>query len=162
VKKVKIINLLLTFLLLVFTGVLAEEKGLDIKMYGYLISFEKKGNEFTVKRNPLPENVKPEDIIEYQIVVKNPTKKSFYNVFIKAPIPKGTKYIENSSTDGAMFSIDGGKTYKNPPVKYKVKENGKEVEKIATPDMYTNIGWNIKEIKPDETKKFIYWVKVEK
>ncbi len=139
-----------------------EKEGLDIKMKAHLITFEKKGDEFVVVKKKLPKEVKPEDIIEYQIVVYNPTEKRFKNVFIKSPIPKGTEFIENSESPGALFSIDNGKTYEKPPVKYKVKENGKVVEKIATPDMYTHIGWNIKEIKPKEKIKLFYWVKVKK
>ncbi len=150
------------FILLVsFYLAVAGGKGLDIKMYGYLITFEKKDNQFEVVRKSLPEKVVPKNIIEYQIVVKNPTDKTFRNVFIKARIPEGTEYVKNSATEGALFSIDKGKTYHKPPVKYRIKENGKEIEKIATPDMYTNIGWNIEVIKPKEEKKFIYWVKVK-
>ncbi len=151
----------LTIFLLVFSSY-AKDK-LDIKMEAYLITFEKKGENFEVVKKPLPKSVKPDDIVEYVIKVSNPTDKTFKDVFVKAPIPKGTEFIENSNTEGALFSIDGGKTYNKPPIKYKVKEkDGKVVEKVATPDMYTNIGWIIKEIKPHENKKFFYWVRVKK
>ncbi len=152
--------LVILILLVNYNLSLAKDK-LDIKMEAFLVNFEKKGKEFVVNRKPLPKEVKPGDIIEYRILVENKTQKTFKNVFIRSHIPKGTKYIENSSTDGALFSIDNGKTYSKPPVKYKVKENGKEVEKIAKPEMYTNIGWNIKEIKPGDKEIFIYWVKVK-
>ncbi|RMD45461.1 MAG: DUF11 domain-containing protein [Aquificota bacterium] len=148
-------------LLFSFNQGFAREK-LDIKMKGFLITFEKKGEKFVVKRNPLPEQVKPDDIIEYQITVKNPTKRTFKEVFIKAPMPEGTTFVKNSETKGAVFSIDKGKTYHRPPIKYIVIENGKKIEKIATPEMYTNIGWMLEKVKPGEKKTFFYWVKVKK
>ncbi len=158
-KKLKFI-LLMIFLLLVNSY--AKEK-LDIKLEANLITFEKKGENFEVVKKPLPKKVKPGQIVEYVLIVSNPTDKTFKDVFVKALIPKGTEFVENSNTEGALFSIDNGKTYSKPPLKYKVKDkSGKVVEKIATPDMYTNIGWIIKEIKPHETKKFYYWVKIKK
>lgn len=158
-RQLKILFLLLLFS---FLTVYAKDK-LDIKMEAHLITFEKKGESFEVVKKPLPKSVKPGNIIEYEIDVSNPTEKTFKNVFVKAPIPKGTEFIKNSNTDGALFSIDNGKTYNKPPIKYKVKDkNGKTVEKVATPDMYTNIGWLIKQVKPKEKLKFFYWVKVKK
>ena len=160
--KIKQIYLFLIAFLLVGYGLSFAKDKLDIKMKGFLITFEKKGEKFVVKKNPLPKQVKPDDIIQYQITVKNPTKKTFKDVFIKAPIPEGTYFVENSETEGAVFSIDRGKSYHKPPIKYTVKENGKKVEKIATPEMYTNIGWMLEKINPGEEKNFFYWVKVKK
>jgi uncharacterized repeat protein (TIGR01451 family) len=66
------------------------------------------------------------------------------------------------------YSVDKSnpKTYHTPPIKYTVKEvdeNGveKEVEKIATPDMYTSIQWNLQdEFKPAEELTLSYRVTI--
>jgi hypothetical protein len=60
------------------------------------------------------------------------------------------------------------KTYNLPPIRYKVKEvdeetgEEKEVEKIATPDMYTSIQWNLKDkFQPKEEVSISYRVKIK-
>ena len=60
-----------------------------------------------------------------------------------------------------MFSIDGGKNYSYEPVKYKVIKDGKVIEKVATPDMYTNIKWVVPSLSPSEEIKLKYRVKVK-
>ncbi|HOL49199.1 MAG TPA: hypothetical protein PLW07_01335, partial [bacterium] len=68
------------------------------------------------------------------------------------PIPNGTTYILNSASGKdteISFSIDGGKYFQKPPVKYLVKKpDGSTEEKIATPEMYTHIMWTIKKPIP--------------
>jgi len=161
VKKARLFVYIFVFLLINYSFSVAKDK-LDISMKAYLVTFEKKEGKLEVVKKPLPKTVKPGDIIDYEITVKNPTKKVFKNVFIKSLIPEGTVFVENSQTEGAVFSIDKGKSYHKPPVKYTVKKDGKVEVKVATPDMYTNVGWTIKEMKPGETKKFFFWVKVKK
>ena len=71
---------------------------------------------------------------------------------IADPIPEGTVYFPGSaSTDPVMprFSIDGGKGYSFEPVRYtETNSSGDEVEKTATPDMYTHIQWILKDPIP--------------
>ncbi len=159
--QIKKTPLIFSFLLIL--GVLvsipyASEK-LKLELKAYLVK-KKEGKEMLI---PIPKSVNPGNVIEYQIIAKNPSKEVLRNVEIKALIPKGTQYIPKSATPNPkpLFSIDGGKTYSHEPVKYKVKENGKFVEKVATPDMYTNIKWILPSLSPSEEVKLRYKVKVK-
>lgn len=84
-------------------------------------------------------------IVEYALTVKNVSEKDVGDLVLGLLVPHGTEYIEGSERydrDGALlqFSIDGGDTFRNPPVKYVVKlDDGTEVEKVATADMYTDL-----------------------
>jgi len=145
------------------TFALAEKKEkLLLKTEGYLVKVVvgEDGKKKEVLQ-PLPEKVYPGDIIEYKITATNVSNEDLKNVIIGAKIPKGTVYVPGSATDTPEFSIDGGKTFSKEPVKYYVIENGKKVEKIATPDMYTNIRWKIEILKPSESKEFRYRVQVK-
>ena len=134
---------------------------LKLKTKGFLVVNEIVGGKKREVLKPLPEKVYPKDIIEYQITVKNTSKSVLKNVEIKAQIPKSTVYVEHSANGNPLFSIDGGKTFSPEPVKYKVVENGKEVEKVATPDMYTNVMWKIPQLLPNTSKVLKYRVQVK-
>ncbi len=134
---------------------------LKLETKGFLVVNEIKGGKKRELLKPLPEKVYPRDIIEYQITVKNISKNGLKNVEIKAQIPKSTVYVEHSANGNPLFSIDGGKSFSPEPVKYRVVENGKEKEKIATPDMYTNIMWKIPQLLPGTSEVLKYRVKVK-
>ncbi len=147
----------LIFILLVSISYASDKLKLELK--GFLVKKEKDKERLV----SIPKNVNPGDVIEYQITAKNISEEVLRNVEIKALIPKGTQYIPKSATSNPkpLFSIDGGKTYSHEPVKYKVKESGKVVEKVATPDMYTNIKWIIPSLSPSEELRIRYRVKVK-
>ena len=151
------------FLLFLLISVIsyAQNNKLSIKIEGFLVKTIKENNKIKEILKPLPKEVFPGNIIEYHIIVKNTSNETIKNVKIIGKIPKGTLYIENSATDSPQFSIDGGKTFYKPPVKYIKIENGKKVEKIATPDMYTNLLWTVKQIQPNKKIIFKYRVKVK-
>lgn len=94
------------------------------------------------------DKVFPKDRIEYTLRYRNVGTASASGVNLVGPIPPGTVYIDNTaSSRGAMrplFSIDGGATYHPAPVTYvAVNERGMEERRVATPDMYTHIMWNM-------------------
>jgi uncharacterized repeat protein (TIGR01451 family) len=94
------------------------------------------------------EKVYPHDRIEYTLRYKNVGDASASGVNLVGPIPAGTVYLEKTATDGAathpLFSIDGGKSFHETPVTYVVtNEKGVEERKVATPDMYTHVMWNV-------------------
>jgi uncharacterized repeat protein (TIGR01451 family) len=94
------------------------------------------------------EKVYPRDKIEYTLRYKNVGDASASGVNLVGPIPAGTVYLEKTATDGAamrpLFSIDGGKSFHETPVTYVVTdEKGVEERKVATPDMYTHVMWNV-------------------
>jgi uncharacterized repeat protein (TIGR01451 family) len=94
------------------------------------------------------EKVYPRDMIEYTLRYKNVGDADASGVDLVGPIPVGTVYLEKTATEAAdmrpTFSIDGGKSFHEAPVTYVVKnEKGIEERKIATPDMYTHVMWNV-------------------
>jgi uncharacterized repeat protein (TIGR01451 family) len=94
------------------------------------------------------EKVYPQDKIEYTLRYKNVGDASASGVSLVGPIPAGTVYLEKTATErDAMhprFSIDGGKNFQEVPVTYVVtNEKGIEERKVATPDMYTHVMWNV-------------------
>ena len=158
-NKKNFIFLLLSLIFSTLVSISYASEKLKLELKAYLVK-KKENKEVLV---PIPKSVNPGDIIEYQITAKNTSKEVLRNVEIKALIPKGTEYIQKSATPTPkpLFSIDGGKTYSHEPIKYKVKENGKIVEKVATPDMYTNIKWILPSLSPLEEVKLRYKVKVK-
>jgi len=87
-------------------------------------------------------SVLPGDVVRYHLTYTNAGKDTATDVELVDPIPDGTIYVEGtaSAPDAVvLFSVDGGKTFHTPPVKY-IPE-GKKVEKEATVDMFTHIKW---------------------
>ncbi len=161
---IKKVVLLLAFFLpfLAFTlGAQAGKDKLTLKAEGYLVKevVAKEGKREEIL--PLPKKVYPGDVIEYRIKAVNTSDGDLKNVVIGAKIPTGTTYVPGSATDTPEFSIDNGKTFSKEPVKYTVIVDGKKVTKTATPDMYTNIRWQVPVLKPSEEKVFKYRVQVK-
>ena len=94
------------------------------------------------------EKVKPQDKIEYTLRYRNVGDASASGVSLVGPIPAGTVYLNETATENdrmsPVFSIDGGASFHQAPVTYVVKnEKGEEERKVATPDMYTHVMWNV-------------------
>lgn len=94
------------------------------------------------------EKVYPQDKIEYKLRYKNVGDASADGVSLVGPVPAGTRYLDDSATKNEaarpLFSIDGGKSFNEAPVTYVVvNEKGVEERKVATPDMYTHVMWNV-------------------
>ncbi len=142
-----------------------KKNALDIKMKSFkVVKADKNGK--------LPDNFKPADeskrgdIIYFELTYKNNHKFDVKNVSIVDPIPAGMEYVtdtaEGKGTD-ITYSIDGGKTYKAPPVMYE-KASGKGVKTTvpAPAGMYTHIKWLIKgPVKPGGSGKIGFKVKIK-
>lgn len=94
------------------------------------------------------EEVYPRDRIEYTLRYTNVGDAPAAGVSLVGPIPAGTEYLDKTATEGgaasARFSIDGGKTFHEAPVHYTVvNERGVEERRVAAPDMYTHVMWDI-------------------
>jgi len=119
-----------------------------------------------VKKRVTATNADPGQNLIFTLSYKNRGNEKALNVKIDNPIPANTTYVVGSGigkNSNMMFSIDGGKTYKAPSLlKYTVTLNdGKKVEKQASPDQYTNVRWVINEIPPGESGKVGFQVKVK-
>ena len=147
---------------LVFTSLGFSDGPLQLDMTGKLVTEAVSENGKPMEKMiDLPERVLPGNIIEYTISAQNLKDGILKDVDIVGRIPAGTGYLENSANQLPHFSIDGGKTYMPAPVTYTVVEDGKKVEKLATPDMYTQIKWIQEFLGPNEQPIFSYRVAVK-
>ena len=106
----------------------------------------------------------PGDVLEYIVTYVNSSKDPLKQVAIDCPLPEKTEYLEGTASctqDGTpLFSIDGGKTFRLPPVRYKVTlPDGNVEERVAPPDMYTHMRWTL-DFKPGERIEIRYRVKI--
>jgi len=107
----------------------------------------------------------PGDVLVYTLVYKNKGDESAKNVLLNDPIPSGTSYITDSAYGPATditFSIDNGKSYKKPSLlSYEVKAAGKTEKRTASPDLYTNIRWTVKEVPAGKSGVASFRVRVQ-
>lgn len=154
----------------------ADEKEPDVKgeiVAEKVVKVEEEVNGETVIKETFvsADEASPGDTLRYTVRYWNEGDKPAKGLVLVGPIPENTKYLDGTATQpkatDVKYSIDNGQTYHTPPIKYTViekDENGNdvEVEKIATPDMYTQIQWTFKPVlKPDEQFEVFYRVEVE-
>ncbi|WP_455201727.1 hypothetical protein [Kaarinaea lacus] len=89
----------------------------------------------------------------FTLQYKNNGNEKATNVKVDNPIPDNTVYIVGSGigkNSKMLFSIDGGKTYKQPSLLTyeETSTNGKKVKKQASPEQYTHVRWVISEVPP--------------
>lgn len=123
---------------------------LDLKAFRVLSVQE--ANRITEKLEAALD-VRPGQLIEYQLNAQNTTDNTLRQVALIIPIPSSTAYQALSAQPlrlgetlvTAEFSFDGGRTYGKLPLirKVKVVENGKEVEKEieVKPEEFTHARW---------------------
>lgn len=170
VQNVSLRRAAVCFLILALVAVTAraaddpkdKKDPLVVTMDAFRVEKDAAGKEKLVKT----EKVEPSQIIEYVLTCRNVSQGVLTKVALLGPIPENTVYLAKSATQAKalvpVFSIDKGKTFQPEPVKYKVKlPDGKEVEKVATPDMYTHVRWVVGSIKAGESQKLRYRVSVK-
>ena len=113
-----------------------------------VVVVEKDGKK--LEQRVATQEVLPGDILVYTLSYKNVGDEPAKNINIDDPIPNDTVYIVDSAYGPGSeisFSIDGGKTYKQPSLlSYEVDVNGKKVKRKATPEQYTHIRWSVPEV----------------
>jgi uncharacterized repeat protein (TIGR01451 family) len=112
------------------------------------------------------EKTKKGDVLVYTITYANKQKGGVQGVMLVGPVPAKTVYMPGSAEGkGAMikYSVDGGKTFNKPPVKWKVKlKDGTTGEETAPPDRYTHVKWEIsKRVMPGQSGRVSYKVVVK-
>lgn len=120
--------------------------------------------EQVVKRVPAAEATPGERVI-FTISYENAGDETATNVVVNDPIPEGTAYVPGSATDlgEVTFSIDGGKTYKKPSLlTYEVSNpDGTTEKRVATPEQYTHVRWQIPAIPAGEKGEVSFQVQVK-
>ncbi len=140
----------------------AAEEPLQGAMRSFLVEMNEEGKEVLTET----EQVKPGQVIEYALVYGNVTDGNLSDVNILGPIPEGTVYMAGTAVIidkiTPRFSIDGGVLFKPEPVLYTVKQDdGTELERVATPDMYTHVRWTVENLLAQQKLTLKYRVKVK-
>lgn len=113
------------------------------------------------------EKVYPNDRIEYTLRYRNVGDAVAAGVNLVGPIPAGTIYIDKTASENEVahprYSIDGGKSFSTPPIYYTiVNEKGEKEQRVAGPEMYTHIMWDItRALEPGKEVSVSYRVQVK-
>ncbi len=143
----------------------ADEAPLKVELKAWIIRSDTVDGKLVERRLPA-DSAMVGDTIEYQLIYKNVSDMPISGLKPVALIPAGTVYVQGSAHSSVKarvyFSIDGGKTFHEPPIYYTVTtKDGKKVRKVATPDMYTNIRWGMEgSLDPGRSAVFTYRVVV--
>jgi uncharacterized repeat protein (TIGR01451 family) len=141
-------SLAVAALLLVFAVVPASAHGKGPTLAGTMearkIVVDAENREIAVSAKELY----PRARLEYTLRYTNVGDAPAGGVSLVGPVPAGTEYLEKTATESgavtARFSIDGGKSFHEAPVHYTVvNERGVEERRVATPDMYTHVMWDV-------------------
>ena len=92
------------------------------------------------------------DVLRFMITYTNTGAQEATGASVVDPIPQGTVFLSGSATGQdteILYSFDGGKNFKAPPLKYtETKPDGTTVEKEVPPEMVTHLKWEIKKALP--------------
>ena len=143
----------------------AQEGPLALNMTGHLVVMEMVDGEATPRLDPLPEEVMPDDVVQYDITGKNVSGQVLRRVAAGGKIPGGTAYIEGSARCDApaeiQFSIDNGQSFAEPPLKVEVElADGTKIKRTVPTDRYTDIRFRVMELGAGETFVGSYGVMV--
>ena len=100
------------------------------------------------------EQVKPGEVIEYQLKCVNGTGQSITNLRPLLPLPVGLAFIPSSTNpDTVMASLDG-KSWGAIPLKRKVKLPSGEEKTVAVPySQYRFLRWTVSELGAGKSVK---------
>ena len=106
-----------------------------------------------VTKRVAAQSADPGQKLIFTLQYKNDGNEKATNVKVDNPIPDNTVYIVGSGigkNSKMLFSIDGGKTYKQPSLLTyeETLANGQKVKKQASPEQYTHVRWVISEVPP--------------
>lgn len=111
------------------------------------------------------DRAEPGQALIYTIKYRNDGDETATNVVIDDPIPEGMSYLPGSATEKGelSFSIDDGKTYKKPSLlTYEITNpDGSKEKRTASPELYTNIRWQIPEIAAGAKGEVGFRVKIK-
>jgi uncharacterized repeat protein (TIGR01451 family) len=103
-------------------------------------SVEREGQRLSLER---VENVKPGEILDWQIVSSNEGTASAHDYKAVGHVPAGTAFVAGSaaSEQGSTvtYSIDGGKTYSTQPIIEERQADGTVKKTPAPVSMYTEV-----------------------
>jgi uncharacterized repeat protein (TIGR01451 family) len=107
------------------------------------------------------------NVLRYTVTGVNEGTRAAKNLTVVQPIPRGLRYVLNSSTAslGApemTYSIDGGKTFVARPMITVTSPNGQVVQRPAPASAYSNVRWQFSQpIDPKAKTVLAYQVVVK-
>jgi uncharacterized repeat protein (TIGR01451 family) len=124
-----------------------------------------RGGKWVTERIPVDKTA-PGDILVYTINYQNAGTNAAKDAAIVDPLPAGVVYLPNSAEGQETeitCSIDGGRSWHNPPVMVQIKKpDGTQESKAAAPEQYTHIRWVIKKpIPPGQSGQVQFKVTVK-
>ncbi|MCF7833636.1 MAG: hypothetical protein K9N05_08710 [Candidatus Marinimicrobia bacterium] len=120
----------------------------------------------TEKEGRVAITYKPGDIIRYTIIATNTGDGVLTSPLITDPIPQGVSYNPYTAkglNSVITYSVNNGQLFQVwPPTYIEKDENGRNVEKLASPDMVTHVRWELmRSLAPNESHQFEFEVIVK-
>ncbi len=120
--------------------------------------------EQVVERVPASEAAPGEEVI-FTITYENSGDEAATNVVVNNPLPEGTVYVPGSATETGEvgFSIDGGTSFASADelTVEVAAADGTTEKRLAGPEQYTHIRWQIPEIPAGASGEVSYRVEVQ-
>ncbi len=127
---------------------------LTTKSYKEVLKVVKNGEKKIVYEDA--KKVIPGDVVLYKNSITNNGNSRANDLVLNNSIPKHTEYIEGSAKCqkdcNILFSVDNGKSFKEPNKLYVVK-NGKK--RLATAKDYTNVRWVLTQALEANSKTYV-------
>jgi uncharacterized repeat protein (TIGR01451 family) len=93
------------------------------------------------------DKVKPGDVVEYTVTVKNGTDSAITKLHPNLPIPKGAIYVPGSAKPAEVQASLDGTTYENIPLKRKVKQADGTDKLVPVPvEQYRFLRWSFAKV----------------
>ncbi len=146
------IRYLLIVLLFFFSAAVFAQPKISVSMTAEKEVVEVVNGKQVIKR-VAAQTANPGEKLVFTLQYKNSGSEKATNVKVDNPIPDNTVYIVGSGigkNSKMLFSIDGGKTYKQPSLLTyeETLPDGKKIKKQASPEQYTHVRWVINEVAP--------------
>lgn len=157
------LNLLWSLLFVLTTFAVAQaNKDVKLELKAFrVVTVQDSGK--TIEKLEAALDVKPGQVVEYQVTATNTTDRALSSVGVVIPIPRDTRYQALSAQplklgNGLVapeFSFTDKNTFGKAPLKRKVRvtENGQELEKEVEvkPEEYTFVRWTVPQLAPKES-----------
>jgi hypothetical protein len=126
-------------------------------LVAYIVSVDDEGVEQLTQAT----EVVPGQLVQYVLEYANVSEGAVEELRVIGPIPREMRYVADSADAPydirPEFSIDHGEIFSHEPVKYTVTlEDGETEERVATPDMYTLVRWQVPALQPEQILQFRY------
>jgi len=92
--------------------------------------------------------VKPGDVLEYQVVYHNQSKDLVQNLKADLPIPSGFIYLAATAHPAKVDASLDGKIFSPAPLKKVSTRNGVTTEEVVALSLYRALRWDIGDLKP--------------